>query len=494
MTLLAFEGFETIGTDTGVANEALVNPRLAKRFGVYNHDPTGHMYLITGEDGLGYAWNMNFFANYIYYDLPDSLSVLSGGDSPIFVMGALIHVPFIPRSFCPFCILHDGSFEPGLWITDSSDIEFKVSGTIYETVEDAVLPGHWSYIEFRIRADGSRGPQGEAEVTGTPLDGATSINMTNTDVYLDSWALNNPYTTGDEVRYNGRAYEALQDSTGLRPDLNTDYWLDIGTEDANKGAVVPFGTDFYFEGHPEYIYTTTSAGTSSINFTPALDEDNFLPVETDAIYFGERGIYEVVVNGTTIMSQEGVKTMIAGDFRTLEDISFNGTTDGGGQDFTAFDDIYILDDSDEATGFLGPVHVQSTIPTGDVTAQWDADPDTTPHYPLINANASPGTTNVYTTEDGYIEKYTHASLGAVGSDPVFGVKMEVEVQNNTAGNPSLGMAIVSGASEESDSIEIENTGDSVVESLIAEEDPAGGSWDVSAVDLTQLKITFDSGV
>lgn len=503
MAIIFFEGFETVGTETGSENATTVTPRVDKRIEVDNLDNGGGAsHLVVGDGGLGYAWHMgrigSSFGNVLRYELPEDLQVISGNEAPTLVIGAYIHMPATERSWEAITFKHSGGAEPNIQIVDSKHVRFQIASNYIMQADDVFLPGFWHYIEWKIKVDGTLGGSGSGEMTADPVNLTGTIEVDDVEINLTPWSFSSLYDPGDKVRYNGNAYECLVANSTQQPDTSPTFWDDLGGAGSEIIEEVPFGTAFYFDGYPENIFVTDSSQSGdTITFQPVLDEDDFggsLPSSGASLIFGPTGISEIAVDGVTVLSQTDTITLFAGQQHTLQSIEFGNAVGGSGEaDFVAYDNLYILHaEVSPNTDFLGPTRVVSLPPTGDSQAQWDSNPDTIPHYPLINANASPPATYVSTDSSSTIEEYTHAPAGE--GDVAYAVKVEAEVKNNTAGSPELDLTVVSGASSVTTSTPVENTGESVVATTFAQVDPnGGGQWTIAGVDAAKPKMQVDIG-
>jgi len=371
MAIIFFEGFETVGTETGVANAGTVTPRVQKRIEVDNLDNGGGAsHLVVGDEGLGYAWHMgrvgSAFGNVLRYQLPSALQVLSGNQSPTLVIGAYIHVPQSPRTFEPFTFKHSGGAEPNISIIDSKHVRFQVASNFIMQADDVLLPGFWHYIEWKIKVDGTLGGAGTGEVLADPVNLTGTLEVDDVEIQQVSWEFNAGYDPGDKVRYNGNTYECLLANTNNRPDISPTFW---DTTDDDPETEVPFGSAFYFQGYPDNIFVTDSSQSgSTITFQPVLDEDDFggsLPGSGTPLIFGPSGQCRVAVDGVTQLVLDDAITLFAGQQHTLQSIEFGNSLGGGEADFVAYDNIYILHaEVSPNTDFLGPTRVVSLPPTG----------------------------------------------------------------------------------------------------------------------------------
>ena len=165
MSILFFEGFETCGTELGLANEAITRPNIDARWDVTSPGgapTTDSFFLIQDEFTEGFAIHMgtngvSSSGNSLTWNVPSTLQVPASADSPTFILGVRMHIPITARSFDFFEAR--GKYVPSqhdaqltFSITDSTDISLSLGlGAAFHTTTDILVPGQWHYLEFRFK-------------------------------------------------------------------------------------------------------------------------------------------------------------------------------------------------------------------------------------------------------------------------------------------------------------------------------------------------------
>lgn len=165
MSILFFEGFETCGTELGLANEAITGPRVQLRWdasarGVPFSD-TDSFFLIDDVFSEGYALQMGSNGlsanNFLEWIVPDALQD-TPANAPEFIIGARVHFPLVARTDVLFqiygqFILGSDALQIRLVYVNSTDLKVQrapVSAIVGEAL-GAVTPGAWHYIEFGFK-------------------------------------------------------------------------------------------------------------------------------------------------------------------------------------------------------------------------------------------------------------------------------------------------------------------------------------------------------
>lgn len=516
MALLFFEGFETIGTQTGFDDRATPTRNLRKRMTATNNlgdAQVSNMFLTQGENELGFAWHMGqagaVAGNFLEFDLPDEFKVSTGPESPTFTVGALVFVPQDPRTFTVFSLNHDGSFDPNLTIEDSLHLLIRRSSSIIDRVDNVLTPGLWNYIEWKIKADGTLGQRGTATVNEeitTPLTGPISdIDISEVEMFLPVWNSAVTYNAGDQVRWKGFEYTAEEvedpeDPPNLIPNLNKepgvelDFWTQDGPEASDTVTEVPLGSQFYFKNDPDLtVYTTNSVdSTTNMSFTPPLTNNSYIPEQNEEIVFGGQAQYAAQVNDTEVISEVGIPTMVPGDHRTLQTIIFGAASSPSSVNFVAYDNIYILTDQNSGlVDFLGPVRAVSLPPNNALQDDWEPSAIVPDQTDLISENGVNLGTLISSKDNSLIDEYEHVDINSV--DTALAVKIETETQNLTAGDPELKVSLIVGANEETISTPILNTGDTEVINVFFPDPPGGGTWDITTINSATIKLQMFSG-
>lgn len=337
MSIQFFEGFETVGTETGLANQATTRPRIDFRWdnttsGVIKSSDS--FFLIDDGFSEGYAINMGTNAgfsaqNRLEWHVPDALEQAPGASFTPWIIGARIHVPSESRTWTPFFIrgLFGGSSPTGvlgLEIENSSNINVNRDnpGAFEIANADGVLtPGAWHYIEFEFKIAES-GDGGYVEVR---LDGNEVIANTVADT-------NNALSTGFNVLYfqnatittsNAEDYVGYDDMyilyTGTSP--HTDYLtpvrvrslppdsdvLNAWDKEPNSGnnyeKVDENGADA-----TDYVETDVTEDRDRYTVTDPTEDDEILALKVEAEAINPTGgtpsLHLEVVSGTSVESTE----------------------------------------------------------------------------------------------------------------------------------------------------------------------------------------------
>ncbi len=179
MGLLFFDGFETVGTETGLANEATVFPRIDQR---YDRAQTGGTASTTGfslrddQFGEGFAWNHGI-------NRPNSLRVETAVEADeTYIVGCWVHVQDTTlNDLDAITILTtlsgEGENHIGVRIVDNTDLLLfrDPNTTQLARVNDVITPGKYHYIEIKCVIDNTAG---SAEVR---VDGVTQITVSSVD-------------------------------------------------------------------------------------------------------------------------------------------------------------------------------------------------------------------------------------------------------------------------------------------------------------------------
>ena len=162
MAIIFFEGFETSGTLTGLANQATTQPEIAKRWGrtqAGGAPSVSGYYLIDDRFGTGFAWNQGSNrGNYLQVFVDDT--DVYGGQ---YTCGMAVHIPDTTEiSFTLVSPQGNTTAIPdphfSVLVEDSTDLTLTDTGfgTI-ETVPDVFTPGRWYYVEIRLVVHNTEG-------------------------------------------------------------------------------------------------------------------------------------------------------------------------------------------------------------------------------------------------------------------------------------------------------------------------------------------------
>ena len=171
MSVIFFDGFETLGTSTGVANRGNILSNVSKRWttaGDTIAPSTDGFYLMDDFVNEGYALNMGKGSlsntSFIRYLFPESLSGPPSAETPEIRIGFRVHVPSEPRTFSILQIR--GRFDVAgfsdqivVKIVDSTDLKVICGTTALATetfdVEDVFSPGQWHFVEIHAKCTDS---------------------------------------------------------------------------------------------------------------------------------------------------------------------------------------------------------------------------------------------------------------------------------------------------------------------------------------------------
>lgn len=533
MSLIFFEGFETLGTNIGVANSAELAEELRKRMVVTNLSgdaSNSAMFLTEGENG-GFAWKMgqegSSFGNTIQYALPTQYQVLTGPLSPTFVVGFYVFIPSEAASF-QINFKHDGAFEPNLRIVNSADLQQRVASNVIEEAKGVFSPGFWYYVEWRVKADGTGGQLGTATITDdlrgdyeqsvideVPYGPITTINISDVEMYLPLWDDQVAYNDADEIRWRGIEYTSTPvlnpDYDPLDPESNQfltnqnkepgveteGFWLAQGEEQPNTVTDVPFGSVFFFENDPTPNFYTVNSfnNTSTMSFSPAIDGNTtYFPEQDEVIRFGSQAEYEARVNGVKVLGERGVRTMIEGNVHTLEAFEWGSDTSNQTTKFIIYDDLYVLvDDGIQYNDFLGPVKAYSLPPNISLQENWQPSSPTDDHTLLIRQNETSETTFVFSEDNAAIDEYEHTPQPSTFGEEVFAVKVECRAINPTAGTPKLKVTMKQDGATQTQEQFFPNTGSSDIMNVFYASAPSGAAWTFTTMNEATIELQMFNG-
>ena len=197
MSIEFFEGFETCGTETGIANQATTRPRVVLRWdgsasgGIPASDS---FYLIDDQFTEGYALKMteNSFGsgNYLQWNVPAAKQESPGASARTWVVGVRFHVPATPTTEdWEICVIHGlfGGTNPtdviSLGCQDGTDIvvtRANPGAFTIATATSVVTPGAWHYIEFMFKiAESADGGSITVNLDGSEIIAATAADTNN---------------------------------------------------------------------------------------------------------------------------------------------------------------------------------------------------------------------------------------------------------------------------------------------------------------------------
>jgi len=455
MPLLFFEGFETVGTELGIANEATTRPNIHKRWddtgsgAVKNQDS---YFLIDDEFSEGFAIQMgnNGFSNgnFLQWDVPTALQVPAGSGAPTFILGMRVHIPSTSRT--ADIIEFRGKFTPAsdakqisIGYTNSSGI-YVSRGTVGTTIAsntNVFAAGQWHWMEIEIKMADL--PDGKVIIK---VDGVTVIDEDPLDT-------NDAMTVASAVRL---LYKTTNASTG---------------ED--------------FVGYDD-IYIINVETTEE--FLDAVRVRSLPPSEDDAANWNN--ISNMVLGDTLDAASE-----------TILDVGTGGIPDGTPQTGT----LYVTLDTDSIRAIDYTAHNSDdefTIDDESWTNPNDATSgnqvqlrDSSDNYRKVDENGVDTADYVVTDLSQSIDTYelTDDSSGLPTNSAVFAVKVEVEATNPFGGTPSIDVRIDSNGSLSTEEFDITDTTTYVVVQHTATLNPDGDvAWDIAAVNAAKAGMRMDN--
>jgi hypothetical protein len=104
-------------------------------------------------------------------------------------------------------------------------------------------------------------------------------------------------------------------------------------------------------------------------FTPG--EWHYVEVKFKCAESADGGMIQIKVDGNVVLTQDPQDMNNANSIEAYEFFRFQTTNASTSEDYTAYDDIYILDDNSPNTNYLGAVRVRSLGLTSDQDKNWD---------------------------------------------------------------------------------------------------------------------------
>ena len=193
MALLFFEGFETVGTELGLANQSTTRPRINKRWdntGAGGAPATDSFFLIDDDFSEGYAICMGTSSfsngNYLEWDVPASYTCVNLSATTL-VVGARVHFPSGSTRDFPWLSIR--TTNPAVanslqfYVIDSVDVQaYNPQFGVGEIglAEDAVSPDTWHYLECKfIIAESASSGFVEVRVDGIEVINETGVDTNN---------------------------------------------------------------------------------------------------------------------------------------------------------------------------------------------------------------------------------------------------------------------------------------------------------------------------
>jgi len=186
MSIIYFEGFETVGTEIGLAYQATTRPRIDLRFDATSYGgipSTDSFYLIDDDYSEGYAINMGqngAFSSGNYLEMTPSQvqQGAPGPSTPTVIVGFRVHVASLARTCSIFYVRGrygptgtDRQFEIAYVNSVDLKLSFGSGITTRETTVTGVFsPGNWHYVEVKFKcAESADGGMVQIKVDGTTV-------------------------------------------------------------------------------------------------------------------------------------------------------------------------------------------------------------------------------------------------------------------------------------------------------------------------------------
>lgn len=283
MGVLFFEGFETVGTETGSVNATTTRPRVLQRWDKFqgpSPNDGGAGFLIPDANSEGYAWgapgqtsfdHTMTFAHYWSPEIRDVIAVPHDtlGQNPKFhIIGFRLHIPITARDVDIFSVIGltgSSTFQntgPVLRIIGSTDLQIFDNPHVLAEADGVFTPGQWHYIEYEFRlgdTSGSNATDGSVRVN---VDGIEVIPLTAVDT--DSELITGPAS---------RDYAGFQFSWNGGSSTTDDFWaLDDIYALFMEGESAPYDD---FLGPVRVISYPLDGDASPIEWTPSTPGDHY---------------------------------------------------------------------------------------------------------------------------------------------------------------------------------------------------------------------------
>lgn len=291
MSIIAIEGFETVGQTTGSGDAANVTARLTLRYNM-----SGTVFLVDDYESAGYAMEASGYNDYLMED-----AYFSGHPSGnTYVQGCRYHVPDTSaRDFYVCRVKEQFGWHATLWISGN---DIKVSdgyGNLHGTGASCITPGAWHHIEWKWKI--ASGGAGSAEVY---VDGVQVINYTGnlyyfgTSLYGVAWGGTSvsgpgPSGTGDDYIAIDDCWLAEVDGTTPNDFLGNSVRIESLPPDGDDTVqwTTSTGSSHYalVDENPasstDNVYTSTDTEVEMFTMTDTTEAKNIyaLKVEVEAI-------------------------------------------------------------------------------------------------------------------------------------------------------------------------------------------------------------------
>lgn len=235
MGVIFFEGFETVGTETGNSNRSTVLPRVKLRWTLFegaSGGSDGRGYLADDFETTGFCWRTadsggsTCKIRHIFPQAIQDIISIPGeqaGQTPkIHIVGFRLHVRSSSQTKEIFFLGYKNnsgndtftiSAHLNLQVVNSTDLVLRRGSTTLATATNALTAGQWHYIEIKFRISDTFGTQTTDGMGIVNVDGVQVINFTgDTDPDL----FNNT---------SSRDYIGFQfDFTNGSDSSSTDFW------------------------------------------------------------------------------------------------------------------------------------------------------------------------------------------------------------------------------------------------------------------------------
>lgn len=341
--ILFFEGFETVGTELGLANQATTRPRIELRWsdtasgGIPSIDS---FYLIEDPFEEGFALNMGTSSfstqNSLYFEVPEERRDPPGGFFREWVVGFRIHIPNNTVETFDMLVLN-GLFGGtnhtsvlGFTVTDSTDLSIgrgHPGAFTIATVEDVFTPGAWHYVEIKFKiAEAASGGFVEVHIDGAEVINEQMVDTNNaltTGVYEFEFGnagvgTANPehYVGYDDIYIMDCSEAPHQDFLGpvrvrsLPPDGDVFKQWDnssLPSVVTNYSHVDENGAD-----SADYVETDVNGSLDRYTVTNVTEDDQILAVKVEAEVINATGgspsVFLQVASGASVEEQEHIIT------------------------------------------------------------------------------------------------------------------------------------------------------------------------------------------
>ena len=180
MALLFFDGFETIGTETGIGDQATTRARAIMRYDKVNNgsvSESSNGYLMDDRNASGkFAWNLGLNeGNWVQAAFP------SAETAKTWVVGFIVHTPDTATSemylFRAVSDLITSANHFSVMLNEDGDIIVRSSSdlTDFGSAPAVMTRGSWNHVEVKFTVDTYTGSV-EVKVDGTQVLDLTSID------------------------------------------------------------------------------------------------------------------------------------------------------------------------------------------------------------------------------------------------------------------------------------------------------------------------------